>query len=95
MVFAFVCQKNLLYRIQIASDSKIVVDWFEHKDKLQVMALEPWQQRIRALQETFIEIKAMYTSREFNSKVDALSKETLLLDEGVLEVQHFIQGRLF
>ena len=58
------------------------------------MHLDPWQQSIATLSETFQEVKISHVYREFNAKADMVSKDALKLDEGVLTVQHFDQKEL-
>ena len=43
-----------------------------------------WQRKIKQHQEAFKEINFHHIYREYNSKVDKLSKEALVLDEGLL-----------
>lgn len=40
-------------RLEVVGDSKIVIDWFNQKRKLQVPSLDPWKVNIRSLQELF------------------------------------------
>jgi hypothetical protein len=35
--------------IQIVGDSKVIVDWFLGKARLEVLVLEQWQSRVREL----------------------------------------------
>jgi ribonuclease HI len=48
--------------LQVVGDSKLVVDCFKGRAHLNIIALLPWQRRIRELQETFesISIEHVY-----------------------------------
>ena len=51
---------------------------------LSVLNLGWWQRKIKHHQEAFEEINFHHIYREYNSKVYKLSKEALVLDEGLL-----------
>jgi hypothetical protein len=44
-IFHFACYKKI-NRIQIAGDSKIIIDWLTNDNNLQVISLESWMSRI-------------------------------------------------
>jgi len=70
--------------IQLVGDSKIIIDWFTNDNNLQVISLQPWMSRIRALSGRFIQIKAQHIYRLYNKEADVLSKEALLLEEDII-----------
>jgi len=63
--------------IQIIEDSKIVIDWFNNKGKLQVSYILGWMDRVRELHTSFTHISYKHTLQEHNKEVDALSKTAL------------------
>jgi hypothetical protein len=71
-------------KLQVAGDSKIIIEWFNGVFKLQETTLDSWQRRIAYLRKGFLSIEARHIYRELNQEADALSKEALSLDEGVL-----------
>lgn len=73
--------------IQIMGDSKIVINWFNMKGSLQNYILEPWQQKISQLQESFEECTISHVYWEFNSIADSLSKEAFSSPIGILEIK--------
>jgi hypothetical protein len=43
--------------MQVLGDSKIIIDWLNDKENLQVNSLECWKDRIRELHNSFSSIK--------------------------------------
>jgi len=76
-ILYFACYKKI-NMIQLVGDSKIIIDWFTNDCNLQVISLQPWMSRIRALSGRFDQIKAQHIYRIYNKKVDELSKKSLL-----------------
>ena len=74
--------------IQIAGDSRIIVEWFKGKLKLDVLHLTYWKERILLLQRQFKEISIQHVYRELNADADYLSKLALLGPVG-----HFLVAR--
>lgn len=56
---------------------------------LEGMALQSWQQRIYELHESYQEISMEHIHKEFNYRIDALSKEALLLTKGFMICTEF------
>jgi ribonuclease HI len=85
---------NLLsiQKIQIPGDSKIIIDWLNHKSDLQVRLLEGWKQRIRLLRRKFSAIHFFHIFREFNKEADGLSKQALIAPEGNISLQLWSGG---
>lgn len=79
--------------LQATRDAKMVVGLFNNKEMFQVGSLSSQQVRIR-LQGAFNNLKVMPISREFNFVANVLSKEALLLEEGLLRVNHKVNGRI-
>jgi ribonuclease HI len=52
-ILYFACYKKI-NRIQLVGDSKIIIDWFTNDNNLQVISLQPWMSRIRALSGRFV-----------------------------------------
>lgn len=55
-------------KLQVERDSKVVVEWFNGRVQMHIQLLEPWQQKIRHLQETFQELNVSHVHREFNGR---------------------------
>lgn len=49
-----------------------------------MVSLEAWKQRIKGMQEAYFELSMVHITREFNHKVDTLSKDAILLENGRL-----------
>jgi len=69
-------------RLQVMGDSKLVTDWANKKNLVQILGLGPIQKATRKLQSAFDWISFMHISRNFNKLADMLSKQELLLNEG-------------
>jgi ribonuclease HI len=67
-------------KIQVLGDSKLVMDWANGKAQIIL-------ERILEIRALFEEVSFAHIFREFNHKVDHLSKEALALEEGMLSVQ--------
>jgi ribonuclease HI len=61
-------------QLQVLGDSKIVVDWLNHKCNLFVSSLLGWMEKIRILVTLFNDIKFDHIYREENVEADTLSK---------------------
>jgi ribonuclease HI len=85
----FFADSRNFHQMQILGDSKVIVDWFNHKAQLQVATLQGWIQKICMLAMNFSFLSLSHIYREYNSVADKLSKEALLLDEGRLVVEEF------
>jgi ribonuclease HI len=66
----------------VLGDSKIVIDWINQSNKLQVTSLLGWKTKIRELIAHFMDIKFTHIYREENMEADALSKLALQVPEG-------------
>ena len=74
--------------IQIAGDSRIIVDWFKGFIQLEAVLLTFWMERIMQLKSHFVEISIQHIYREINYDADLLSKQAL-----VGPVGHFLVAR--
>jgi ribonuclease HI len=63
--------------IKVLGNSRIVVDWLNHKGNLQVFSLDCWKDRIRDLIKKFRAINFSHIYRELNREEDLLSKQTI------------------
>jgi hypothetical protein len=62
----------------------MLMDWENNKCKIENMLLVPIMNQVMQVKINFHDLYFTCIYREFNSKVDQLSKEELLLQEGVL-----------
>ena len=74
--------------IQIAGDSKVIVEWFKGTIHLESIILSYWMERIMQLKGQFIEINIQHIYREINTDADQLSKKALAGPIG-----HFLVAR--
>jgi hypothetical protein len=79
-VWATLTLANLLSikKLQILGDSKVVIDWLNHRGRLQAISIEGWKLRTMDLTTLFQEISFHHIFREFNKEADQLSKQALL-----------------
>jgi ribonuclease HI len=73
-----------IQNIQILGDSKVVIDWLNHKGHLHSTAIEGWKQRTMELSSSFQGICWQHIYRDFNKEVDLLSKKALMEPRGRL-----------
>ena len=74
--------------IQIAGDSRIIVDWFKGIFHLEAVLLTYWMDRIMQLKNQFVEISIQHVYRENNVDADLLSKQALAGPVGHFLVAH-------
>jgi len=60
--------------LKILGDSKVVIDWLNHKGRIQTIDIEGWKLRTMELTTLFQEIIFQHIFREFNKEEDQLSK---------------------
>jgi ribonuclease HI len=63
--------------LQLIGDSRVIIDWLNHKGKLQTITLLAWNDRIILLQRHFKKLIFTHTFREYNKEADLLSKTSL------------------
>jgi hypothetical protein len=85
-VWAILTLVNLwsIQNLQILGDSKVVIDWLNHKGKLQAIDIEGWKLRTMELTTLFQGINFHHIFEEFNKETDQLSKQALLEPENRL-----------
>ena len=74
--------------IQIAGDSRVIVEWFKGIFQLDAVLLDTWKDRILLLKGQFVEISIQHIYRENNFDADLLSKKALAIPMG-----HFLVAR--
>jgi ribonuclease HI len=77
----YFANKLKVSRLMLAGDSKIIIDWFNNVNNLQVLSLQDWMEKIKRLSGRFLQLKAYHIYRSFNKGVDQMSKEALQLEE--------------
>jgi ribonuclease HI len=70
--------------IKILGDSKVIIDWLNHKGKLQAINIEGWKLIILVLVDSFQGICFQHIFRESNEEEDQLSKKSLSATKGRL-----------
>jgi hypothetical protein len=76
----------------VAGDSKVVLDWFVDKTKLEILSLNSWKTKILILRGHFTGIKSMHVHRQFNYEADSLSKKDLTSPIGWLHFEESYMG---
>jgi ribonuclease HI len=76
----FACYKKISI-LHLVGDSKVIIEWFNNVNELQVISLLPWMRRIKELSGKFSLLKADHIYRAYNRGADLLSKATLELEE--------------
>jgi ribonuclease HI len=77
--------------LHLIGDSKIIIDWMNDKGGLQVISLDCWKERVRALINSFQKISFDHVFREGNREADSLSKLALQKLPGKLTYYHCIE----
>jgi ribonuclease HI len=83
-----------LTKLQVFGDSKLMVNWANNQCRMDNLLLVPLMNQFLEVKEKFEDISFSHVFREFNSIADQLSKEALLLQEGLLYEQEFRGGTL-
>jgi ribonuclease HI len=65
-------------KIQLMGDSKVIIDWLNHKTNLHAIDIVGWRRRTKVLTTYFQEISVHHIFRDFNKEADRLSKQGLL-----------------
>jgi len=71
-----------IHDLQVFEDSRIFIDWLNHKCALKVLNLFYWKDRIKELIKYFRDLEFTHIYREFNQVADELSKKPLQQQEG-------------
>jgi ribonuclease HI len=81
-----------LKQFQVYGDSKMLMYWANNKYQTGNLTLVPIMNQVMEVKNRFEEISFNHIYREYNTKADQLSKETLLMQEGILFEQEFRRG---
>jgi ribonuclease HI len=79
--------------LHVLGDSRVIIDWVNHKCNLSTVNIEGWKQKIVDLAKNFIDLSVHHIYRAHNKEADALSKRALSEIEGRLIVFHSDHGR--
>ena len=82
-------EKGLNY-LQVLHDSKLVIEWANPNHNIGNLHLKPFMNQIVEVKYNFHYISFTYLYREFNTNIENLSKDALLLQEGNFTKQVFI-----
>jgi ribonuclease HI len=80
-------------QLQILGDSRVIIDWINHKCKLNAVNIECWKQKTMELAKNIKDLSIHHIYRVHNKEVDALSKRALTEVEGRLSVYHWDSGK--
>jgi ribonuclease HI len=78
--------------LQFLGDSKVVIDWLFDRARLQSSTIEGWNDRIKELIKSFIDISFGHVYREYNVEVDQLSKMSLKEPEDRITYSQWTNG---
>ena len=78
--------------LQVLGESNLVIEWVKHNHHIRNSDLKPIMNKIVEVKSHFHDISFTCVYREFNTKVDNLSKDVLLLQEGTFTEQVFKGG---
>jgi ribonuclease HI len=79
-------------QLQILGDSRVIIDWINHKCNLNTVNIECWKQKTLELAKNFKDLSIHHIYRVHNKEADALSKRALTEIEGRLSVYHSDSG---
>jgi hypothetical protein len=75
--------------LQVLGDSTLLMDWEIGLCQISNLNIGPIMHIVLELSNIFYFISFKHIYREFNTKVDLLSKDALSLQKGILEAQEF------
>ena len=75
--------------LQVLGESNLVIEWVNHNHHIRNSDLKPIMNKIIEVKSHFHDISFTCEYREFNTKVDNLSKDVILLQEGTFIEQEF------
>ena len=81
-------------QLKVFGDSNIIIEWINGVSNLQVLEMDYWCTRIKALKHSFPCIECHHIYREHNVIVDGLSKEALQITMGHISLTEFMEGEL-
>ena len=73
---------------------KVVIEWINGKNRLQVITLNSWMNKRKELVLSFSRINFKHIYIEYNTEADGLSKKALKLHEGIIYHQSFKESKL-
>jgi ribonuclease HI len=80
-------------QLQILGDSRVIIDWINHKCNLIAVNIERWKQKKMELAKNIKDPSIHHIYRVHNKEADALSKRALNEVEGRLTVYHWDSGK--
>jgi ribonuclease HI len=81
-----------LTKLQVLGDSKVMVDRANNQCRIANLVLQPLTIQFQEEKKKFEDIYFSHIYEEFNSLADQLSKEALLMQEGLLTEHEFMEG---
>ena len=87
-----VAKSSQIQEIQIYRDSKVVVDWANEKNSIRAPHLQHLLVEIQTLKTSFRRISFGHIYRELNMEADALSKQALAYQPGLMETEEVSDG---
>jgi len=73
--------------IRIFGDSRVIIDWFNHKSMIHTLSLQHWCRTIRDILPHYTCVTVRHTYRENNEDADRLSKKALGGHRGLLNIE--------
>jgi ribonuclease HI len=82
-----------LNHLLVLGDSRVIIDWINHKCNLHSVHIEGWKQKTMELSNIFTDVNFHHIPRSHNTEADALSKRALSEVVGRLSVYHCDKGK--
>jgi ribonuclease HI len=88
----FLASSWSLNHLLVLGDSRVIIDWINHKCNLQSVHIEGWKHQTLELANFFTDVNFHHIPRYHNTEADALSKRALSEVAGRLSVYHCDNG---
>jgi len=77
--------------LRIRGNSKVIIDWYNHKAVIHSIILQPWCRSIQHINKHFTNVSVQHLYRELNEDADSLSKRGIGGQTGILHFEE-LQG---
>ena len=88
----FFSKEIALLGLHIFGYSSVVINWAKEISYVTILDSKAWCINIKILSSSFYYIDYKHVYREYNEKVDILSKEGLVMASGLLSFTEFCEG---
>ena len=81
--------------LHIFGDSFVIINWAKEESTLAIVNLEAWCNNTKKLFSSFTSMDFSHVYREYNMRVDSLSKDRLLMAPGHITFMEFCKGDIY